>query len=48
MSFICDIPTILKFLMNIIEIILNYYNLYDDLLTNIVVMSQVAHKLKPR
>jgi hypothetical protein len=36
MSFICDITTILKLLMNIIEIIVNYYNLYDDLPTNIV------------
>jgi hypothetical protein len=43
MSFICDITTILKLLMNIIEIIVNYYNLYDDLTTNIVVMSQFAH-----
>ncbi len=39
MSFICDITTILKLLMNII----NYYDLYDDLPTNIVVMSQFAH-----
>jgi hypothetical protein len=39
MSFICDITTILKLLMNIIEIVVNYYNLYDDLPTNIVVMS---------
>ena len=36
MSFICDITTILKLLMNIIEIIVNYYDLYDDLPTNIV------------
>jgi hypothetical protein len=42
MSFICDITTILKLLMNIIEIVVNYYNLYDDLSTNIVVMSQFA------
>ncbi len=31
MSFICDIITILKLLMNIIEIIVNYYDLYDDM-----------------
>jgi hypothetical protein len=43
MSFICDITTILKLLMNIIEIIVNYYDLYDDLPKNIVVMSQFAH-----
>jgi hypothetical protein len=30
MSFICDITTILKLLMNIIEIVVNYYDLYDD------------------
>jgi hypothetical protein len=42
MSLICDITTILK-LMNIIEIVVNYYNLYDDLPTNIVVTSQFAH-----
>ena len=42
-SFICDITTILKLLMNIIEIIVNYYDLYDDLPTNIVVTSQFAH-----
>jgi hypothetical protein len=42
MSFICDITTILK-LINIIEIRVNYYNLYDDLPTNIVVTSQFAH-----
>jgi hypothetical protein len=29
MSFSCDITTILKLLMNIIEIVVNYYNLYD-------------------
>jgi hypothetical protein len=45
MIFIGDITTILKLLMNIIEIVLNYYNLYDEyaLPTNIVVMSQFAH-----
>jgi hypothetical protein len=43
MSFICDIITILKLPMNIIEIVVNYYNLYDDLPTNIVVRSQFAH-----
>jgi hypothetical protein len=43
MSFICDITTILILLMNIIEIIVNYYDLYDDLTTNIVVTSQFAH-----
>jgi len=43
MSFICDITTILKLLMNIIEIVVNYYDLYDDLPTNIVVMSQFAN-----
>ncbi len=43
MSFICDITTILKLLMNIIEIIVDYYHLYDDLPTNIVVTSQFAH-----
>jgi hypothetical protein len=43
MSFICDITTILKLLMNIIEIVVNYYNLYDDLPTNIVVTSKFAH-----
>jgi hypothetical protein len=43
MSFICDITTILKLLTNIIEIVVNYYNLYDDLPTNIVVTSQFAH-----
>jgi hypothetical protein len=42
MSFICDIANILKLLMNIIEIVVNYYDLYDDLPTNIVVMSQFA------
>jgi hypothetical protein len=46
MSFICDITTILKLVMNIIEIIVNYYNLYDDLPTNIVVTSQFAHSSK--
>ncbi len=43
MSFICDITAILKLLMNIIEIIVDYYDLYDDLPTNMVVMSQFAH-----
>jgi hypothetical protein len=43
MSFICDITTILKLLLNIIEIIVNYYDLYDDLPTNMVVTSQFAH-----
>jgi len=43
MSFICDITTILKLLMNIIEMVVNYYDLYDDLPTNIVVTSQFAH-----
>jgi hypothetical protein len=43
MSFICDVTTILKLLMNIIEIVVNYYDLYDDLLSNIVVTSQFAH-----
>ena len=43
MSFICDVTTILKLLMNIIEIVVNYYDLYDDLQTNIVVTSQFAH-----
>jgi hypothetical protein len=43
MSLICDITAILKLLMNIIEIVVNYYNLYDDLPTNIVVTSQFAH-----
>ncbi len=43
MSFICDVTTLLKLLMNIIEIVVNYYDLYDDLETNIVVMSQFAH-----
>jgi hypothetical protein len=43
MSFISDITTILKLLMNIIEIVVNYYDLYDDLPTNIVVESQFAH-----
>ncbi len=42
MRFICDIATILKLLMNIIEILVNYYDLFDDLPTNIVVMSQFA------
>jgi hypothetical protein len=32
--------------MNIIEIIVNYYDLCDDLPTNIVVMSQFAHNSK--
>ncbi len=43
MSFIGDVTTIFKLLMNIIEIVLNYYVLYDDLPTNIVVTSQFAH-----
>jgi len=43
MSFICDVTTILKLLMNIIEIVVNYYDLYADLPTNMVVMSQFAH-----
>jgi hypothetical protein len=43
MSFICDITTILKLLMNIIEIRVNYYNLYDHSPTDIVVTSQFAH-----
>jgi len=43
MSFIRDITTILKLLMNIIEIVVNYYDPYDDLPTNLVVMSQFAH-----
>jgi hypothetical protein len=30
MSFICDITTILKLLMNIVEIVVNYYNLYGE------------------
>jgi hypothetical protein len=42
MSFICDVTTILKLLMNIIEIVVNYYDLYDDLPTNIVVTSKFA------
>ena len=43
MSFICDVASILKLLMNIIENVVNYYDLYDDLPTNIVVTSQFAH-----
>jgi hypothetical protein len=43
MSFICDVTTILILLMNIVEIVVNYYNLYDDLPTDIVVTSQFAH-----
>jgi hypothetical protein len=43
MSFICDTITIVKLLMNIIELVVNYYDLYDDLLTIIVVTSQFAH-----
>jgi hypothetical protein len=43
MSFICDITTILKLRMNIIEIVVNYFNLYDDLPTKVVVTSQFAH-----
>ncbi len=42
-SFTCDITTVLKLLMNIIEIVVVYYNLYDDLPTNIAVTSQFAH-----
>ncbi len=42
MSFICDITTILKLIMNIIEIVVNNYDLYVDLPTNIVVTSQFA------
>jgi hypothetical protein len=42
-SFICDITTILKLLMNIIEIVVNYDDLYDDLPTNKFVTSQFAH-----
>jgi hypothetical protein len=30
MSFICDITTLLKLLMNTIEIVVNYYDLYDE------------------
>jgi hypothetical protein len=45
MSFSCDITTILKLLMNIIEIVVNYFDLYDDLPTNKVVTSQFAHSL---
>ena len=43
MSFICDITAILKLLMNIIKITVNYSDLYDDLPTNIVVTSQFDH-----
>jgi hypothetical protein len=43
MSFICDITTILKLLMNIIEIVVKYEDLYDDLPTNIVATSQFAN-----
>ncbi len=43
MSFICDVTTILKLLINIIEIVVNYYDLYDDLPTNIVMISKFAH-----
>jgi hypothetical protein len=43
MSFIRDIRAILKLLVNIIEIIANYYDLYEDLPTNIAVTSQHAH-----
>jgi hypothetical protein len=43
MSFICDVTTILILLMNIVEIVVNYYDLYDDLPTDIVVTSQFAH-----
>jgi len=41
MSFICDVTTILKLLMNIIEIVVDFFDLYDDLPTNIVVTSQI-------
>ncbi len=42
MSFICDVTTILKLLMNIIEIIVVYYNLYDIYEKfSIVVTSQI-------
>jgi hypothetical protein len=30
MSFICDIATVLKLLMNIIEVVVNYYDLNDE------------------
>jgi hypothetical protein len=43
MSFICDITTLLKLLLNIIEIIVNYYDLYDEYRANLVVTSQFAH-----
>ncbi len=43
MCFICDITTILKLFMRIIQIVVNYYDLYVDLPTNIVVTSQFAH-----
>jgi hypothetical protein len=46
MSFICDITTILGLLMNIIEIVVNYYDLCDDLPTNIVVTSQFIAQTK--
>ncbi len=46
MSFICDVTTILKLLTNIIEIVVNFYDLYDDLPTKIVAMSQFAHSSK--
>jgi hypothetical protein len=43
MSFICAITTILKLLMNFIEIVVNHYDLYDDLPTNIVMALKFAH-----
>ncbi len=30
MGFICDVTTILKLLMNGIEIVVNYYDVYDE------------------
>ena len=42
MSFIGDVTTILKLLMNITRDVVNYYDLYDNLPTNIVVTSQFA------
>ena len=46
MCFICDITTILKLFMNIIQIVVNYYDLYVDLPTNIVVTSQFIAQTK--
>jgi hypothetical protein len=40
MSYICVITTILKLLMNIAEIIVNYYDLYDDLPTQSKVINE--------